>query len=297
MKTGSYTALLSGLLLTTVLALPAAAAVPPGNGAATYDIMHHSSCCYTGDPILATESLWHAFFEAPGTPAIAPGVTLTETTDLTTLSSYDMLYIAQASIDVLSGADMTTILSWVNAGGTLVINNHDGSTPGASAFGSFVGAAYAFTAVNDPDGDNMVVTDAANTLLTTPNVLDDVDLSGWGSSVHGAFGSLGAAYTCAVNSDNGTTSAPVLCNAASGLGVIILTGFDPECGDFCHDDHLTGGTSSGSELWENFILAGAPAAVTIGPVPTLSTWALGLLVSLLMLGGVVSQRRGARRTS
>lgn len=296
MKIKSYSALFSGLLL-AALAFPAAAAVPPGNGAATYDIMQHSSCCYTGDPILATESLWHAFFEAPGTPAIAPGVSLTETTDLTTLTSYDMLYIAQASIDALSGADMTTILNWVNAGGTLVINNHEGSTPGASAFGSFVGAAYAFTAVGQPDGNNMVVTDATNTLVTTPNVLDTVDLSGWGSSVHGAFGSLGAAYTCAVNSDDGTTSAPVLCNAASGLGVIILTGFDPECGSGCHDDHLDvpPGTNSGSELWENFILAGAPA--TIGPVPTLSTWTLGLLVGVLMLGGVVSLRRGARRAS
>lgn len=287
MQTRSYTALLSGLLLAAVLAFPAVAAVPPGNGAASYDIMHHSSCCYTGDPILATESLWHAFFEAPGTPATAPGVTLTETTDLTTLNSYDMLYISQDSIDALSGADMTTILNWTNAGGTLVINNHEGSTPGASAFGSFVGAAYAFTAVSEGDGDTIVVTDAANPLLTTPNALDATDLSGWGSSVHGGFGGLGAAYSCMA--ENG--GVPVLCNAVSGAGVIVLTGFDPECGDGCHDDHLTGGTSSGSEMWENFILAGAP--VPPGPVPTMSQWAMGLLVALLMLGGLVSLRRRA----
>lgn len=290
MQTRSYCSVLSGLLLTAALAFPAAAALPPGNGAATYDIMHHSSCCYTGDPILATESLWHAFFEAPATTAISPGVTLTETTDLTTLNSFDMLYISQASIDVLSGADMTTILNWTNAGGTLVINNHSGSGPGASAFGSFVGAAYAFTASDAGDGDTIVVTDASNPLLTTPNVLDSTDLSGWGSSVHGAFGSLGTAYSCMA--ENG--GVPVLCSATSGTGSIILTGFDPECGDGCHDDHLTGGTNSGSEMWENFVVfAGFAGPVPVGPIPTLSQWAMGLLVAMLTLGGAISLRRRA----
>ncbi|TAL05675.1 MAG: IPTL-CTERM sorting domain-containing protein [Porticoccaceae bacterium] len=287
MQTRSYYSLLSGLLLTAALAFPAAAAVPPGNGAATYNIMRHSSCCYTGDPILATEDLWHAFFEAPATTAISPGVTLTDTTDLTTLNSFDMLYISQASIDALSGADMTTILNWTNAGGILVINDHEGSTPGPSAFGSFVGAAYAFTAIDQGDGDTIVVTDASNPLLTTPNVLDATDLSGWGSSVHGAFGSLGSAYSCMA--ENG--GVPVLCSATSGAGRIILTGFDPECGDGCHDDHLRGGTNSGSELWENFVLATPPAPA--GPVPTLSQWAMGLLVAMLTLGGAISLRRRA----
>ena len=289
MQSRSCSRLLSGLLLATVLALPAMAAVPPGNGASTYDIMFYSGCCLDSPapPIVATENIWHAFFTAPGTPAVAPGVTMDVTTDLSTLNNYDMLYIAQSDIDALSGANMTAIRNWANSGGTLVINNHDGSTPGVSAFGSFVGPAYAFTAVNDPSGDTIVVTDPTNPLLTTPNVLTATDLSGWGSSVHGAFASLGSAYSCAADSSNGTTSAPVLCRATLGVGNIVLTGFDPECS--CHDDHLTGGTNSGSEMWENFVLLGPGQAV--GPVPTLSEWAMGLLVGLLMLVGLVSQRR------
>lgn len=289
MQSRSHFRLLSGLLLATVLALPAMAAVPPGNGAPTYDIMYYSSCCLDNPPppIVPTQNIWHAFFTAPGTPAVAPGVTLTKSTDLTTLGSYDMLYIAQSDIDGLSGTNMTAIRNWVNSGGTLVINNHNGSTPGVSAFGSFIGPAYAFTAINDPSGNTIVVTDPTNPLVTTPNVLTATDLSGWGSSVHGAFGSLGSAWGCAADSTNGTTSAPVLCHAVLGGGNIVLTGFDPECS--CHDNHLSipPGTNSGSELWENFVLLGPPA----GPVPTLSEWAMGLLVSLLMLVGLVSQRR------
>lgn len=294
MKTASYTALLSGLLLTTVLALPVAAAVPPGNGAGSYDIMMHSAGDWSSEPVLATEAPWHAFFEAPATPATAPGVTYTDTTDLTTLNSYDMLYITQSSIDALSGADMTTILNWITAGGTLMLHTDDTSP---SEFGTFAGPAYAFTSVADPDGNTIVVTDAAHPLLTTPNVLDATDLSDWGSSVHGALSSTGAAYSCAANDTNGVTSLPVLCSATYGAGSIILNGFDPECG--CHDDHLDvpPGTNSGSEMWENLLLFGGYAGSVPTPVPTLSTWALGLLVGLLMLGGVVRQRRGARRTS
>jgi hypothetical protein len=116
-----------------------------------------------------------------------------------------------------------------------------------------------FTSTSDPAGDNIVVTNAANRLLTTPNVLTAPDLSNWGSSVHGAFSSVGSAYSCAANSTNGTTSLPVLCYARYGSGAIILTGFDPECGSGCHDDHLTGGTKSGSELWENLIVLAFPS--------------------------------------
>ncbi len=247
-----------GLTLCAALASVAQAAVPPGNGAPTYDIMLHSSCCYSGDPIAANQSLWHAFFETPATPAVAPGVTLTETTDLTQLNNFDMLYIAQSNIDALSAGDMTIIANWVNAGGTLVINNHDGGGMGdaiplfASTFGAFLGTSYMFTSDPAPSGDNMVVTNAANRLVTTPNILDATDLSNWGSSVHGAFSFTGSAYQCAVNSV-GQGSLPVLCYALYGAGGIILTGFDPECGAGCHDDHLTGGTKSGSEMWENFV--------------------------------------------
>lgn len=292
MQLKSYSALFSGLLL-AALAFPAVAAVPPGNGAGSYDIMMHSAGDWSSEPVLATENPWHAFFEAPATPATAPGVTYTDTTDLTTLNSYDMLYITQGNIDALSGADMTTILNWINAGGTLMLHTDDASP---SEFGTFAGPAYAFTSAADPDGNTIVVTDAAHPLLTTPNVLDAADLSGWGSSVHGALSSTGAAYSCAANDTDGVTSLPVLCSATYGAGSIILNGFDPECG--CHDDHLTGGTNSGSEMWENLLLFGGYAGpVPAGPIPTLSTWTLGLLVGLLMLGGVVSLRRGARRAS
>ncbi len=257
-----------GLVFSAALATTAQAATPPGNGPPTYDIMRHSSCCYTGDPILATESLWHAFFEAPATPAIAPGVTLADTTDLTLLSGFDMLYIAQSAIDVLSAADMALIRDWAAAGGVLVINDHTNGSSGVSEFGAFLGSTYAFTSTSSPSGDTIVVTDATHRLVTTPNILDAVDLSGWGSSVHGAFSFVAAAYSCAANSTDGTTSLPVLCSTPFGSGAVIITGFDPECGSGCHDDHLTSGTKSGSELWENFVLfvgAAAPPVADPGP--------------------------------
>jgi hypothetical protein len=124
-----------GLVLIAALATAAHAAVPPGNGNPTvYDVMQHSSCCYTGDPFAATESLWHAFFEAPGIETAAVVVT----TDLTQLNNFDFLYIAQSNIDALSMADWTTIANWVNAGGTLAINEHN-SGSGVSTFGGFFG--------------------------------------------------------------------------------------------------------------------------------------------------------------
>ncbi|MFZ5652805.1 MAG: IPTL-CTERM sorting domain-containing protein [Pseudomonadota bacterium] len=292
MKFASCLRPLGGLFFAALLPLMATAALPPGNGAATYDIMQHSSCCYTGDPIAATESLWHAFFEAPATPAVAPGVTLTETTALGSLGSFDMLYIAQDQLDALSGADMTTILNWVNAGGTLVINNHNGAV-GASAFGTFAGPGYVFTGISDVDGNDIVVTDASHPLLTTPNVLDATDLSNWGSSVHGAFSGLGPAYSCAADDTNGVTSVTVLCSATYGAGGIILTGFDPECGSGCHDDHLTGGTNSGSEMWENFVLFVAGGFAGPTAIPTLSPWALAVLAGLIGILAVAGLRRRA----
>lgn len=292
MKLTSRLLTLGGLLLVATLPLMAKAALPPGNGPATYDIMLHSSCCYTGDPIAADQSLWHAFFEAPATTAVAPGVTLTETTDLGTLGSFDMLYIEGVQVDALSGADMTTILNWVNAGGTLIINNHDGAS-GASAFGTFAGPGYVFTTIDSVDGDNIVVTDASHPLLTTPNVLDATDLSNWGSSVHGAFSGLGSAYSCAANDTDGVTSVTVLCSATFGAGGIILTGFDPECGDGCHDDHLTGGTSSGSEMWENFVLFVAGGVAGPTAIPTLSPWALAVLAGLIGILAMAGLRRRA----
>lgn len=289
MQTRSYCSLLSGLLLTATLAFPAAAALPPGNGAASYDIMMHSAGDWSSEPVAADQNPWHAFFELPGTPAIAPGVTYADTTDLSTLNNYDMLYITQSSIDALSGADMATILAWISAGGTLMLHADDASP---SEFGTFAGAAYAFTSASDPDGNTIVVTDATHPLLTTPNVLDAADLSDWGSSVHGALSSTGAAYTCAANDTDGVISLPVLCSATYGAGSIILNSFDPECG--CHDDHLTAGTNSGSEMWENLLLfAGFAGPVPVGPIPTLSQWAMGLLVAMLTLGGAISLRRRA----
>lgn len=293
MKFASCLRTLSGLLFVTLLPLMATAALPPGNGAVTYDIMLHSSCCYTGDPIAADQSLWHAFFEAPATTAVAPGVTLTETTALGSLGSFDMLYIEQVQLDALSGADMTTILNWVNAGGTLVINNHNGGG-GPSAFGTFAGPGYVFTSIDSVDGDNIVVTDASHPLLTTPNVLDATDLSNWGSSVHGAFSGLGPAYSCAADDTDGVTSVTVLCSATFGVGGIILTGFDPECGDGCHDNHLTGGTSSGSEMWENFVLFVAGGIGGPTAIPALSPWALAVLAGLIGIVAVVGLRRRQR---
>lgn len=220
---------------------------------ATINIMQHSSCCYSSDPFLATESLWHAFFEAPATPTAA----VTETTDLTTLNNFHMLYIDQAMLDALSPDDMAMVRDWTNAGGILAINEHN-SGSGASAFGAFLGASYAFTSIAESDGDTIVVTNATHRLMLEPNRFDGTvaanSLSNWGSSVHGAFSAVGSAYTCLANNDDGVNPAvPVLCAAPYGQGAIILTGFDPECGSGCHDDHLTGGTASGSELWENFL--------------------------------------------
>ena len=154
-------------------------------------------------------------------------------------------------LDVLNVADMTTIRDWANAGGNLIINDPDSGT-GVSAFGTFLGAQYAFTSVAEPDGDTTIVTDATHRLLTTPNVLDNTALSNWGSSSHGAFNPVGSAYSCIADDTDGMVSEPVLCATPYGNGAIILTGLDPECD--CHDDHLAAGTNAGSETFENYFM-------------------------------------------
>lgn len=197
-------------------------------------------------PVAATTAGWHAFFTAPATP----GVAMTQTTDLTQLNNFQVLYISQFSIDTLSAADMATVRDWANAGGILVVGSPTNNS-NASAFGDFLGASYAFTSVAG-DLDNIVVTNASHRILTVPNVLNGAALSNWSQSTHGAFSSVGSAYRCVANGLDALvppTSLPVLCATPYGSGAIIITSLHFES----HDDHLTGGDNSASELFENFL--------------------------------------------
>jgi hypothetical protein len=265
-------------LLGLLLAFPLFAAVPPNNGPGTYDILVHSSCCYQSDGVFADDEVYHSFFEAPETPAVSPGVTVLLSTDFASLVNYDMFYIAQIEADDLSGPEMTSIMNWTAAGGILVINNHTGSSPGFSEFGAAFGSNYEFTGVTPASYENMEVTDPLASILNFPNALDNTTLSGWGSSVHGAFG----------------YRTPVLCTAGFGAGSIILVGFDPECGNGCHDDHVNNpdSTASGGEMWENFVLYAGPYVAT--PVPASSNISLAILGLMLGLMALVNiQRRTA----
>lgn len=279
------------LLASISLTFNVLADTPPGNGPGTYDVLHHSSCCLQGEsPIAADVDLWHAHFEAPGTIGSSPGITFESTTDLSGLSNYDMLYIATDQADGLSGGDWTAIRSWVSGGGVLAINNHEGNDGGFSEFGESFGPGYEFTAINDSEDELMTVLDPDAPILNFPNVLRDYELENWGSSTHGAFESVGSAYSCSVESEDGDIT---LCTASYGSGVIILTAFDPECGNGCHDDHVNspGSQGYGSEMWENFMMATGPAAAT--PVPSASREGL-LIMIVLMLGlGIGAVRRMA----
>jgi hypothetical protein len=213
---------------------------------ATINIMFHSSNAYGNEDVGATENMWHAFFEAPATPTVARTIT----TDLSLLNGFHVLYISQGSIDSLSPADMATVRDWTNAGGILLLN-YTSNDDIASAFGTFLGASYVFTSADELNGETAVVTDAGHRLLTVPNVLDSAALSNWNSTSHGVFSVVGSAYTCVVDDSDGLSSLPTLCATPYGLGAIVITAIDPECG--CHDDHLIAGTRSGSELLENFL--------------------------------------------
>jgi len=205
-----------GLLIAALLigaSMSVTAAVPPYNGSPAYDVMMHSPYDFSGNPVAADEPPWHAFFEAPATPAISPGFEYTDTQDLTQLSNFDLLYMQQGEADALSGGDMETVRAWTQAGGILVILV---TTPQTSALGAYFGPAYEFTSTGDPDGNNISVTDPGASILNVPNALDDVSLSNWGSSVHGALASTGGAYHCvADDSESGVpeSALPVLCTA------------------------------------------------------------------------------------
>lgn len=248
------TKILKILLASSMLALvgcPSSDDDPAGDGyvrrsaPATIDIMMHSADDFTANPIAAGQNEYHAFFEVP----VIQAITVTETTDLSLLGNYHMLYIAQSEIDVLITADMTIIRDWTNAGGILMLNS---TYNGVSAFGAFLGTRYEFTGVTEPDGDTLIVTDASHRLLTYPNVLIKADLDNWGNTTHGAFSSVGSAYSCIADDTDGVTPLPTLCATPYGSGAIIITGIDPECD--CHDDHLVAGTYSGSEMWENMVM-------------------------------------------
>lgn len=277
------------LLALAVFSTSALAAVPPGNGPGTYDVLHHSSCCLQGEsPIAADVDLWHAHFEGPGTIGTSPGITFLDTTDLTNLADFDMLYIATDQADNLGSGDWASIRSWVSGGGVLAINNHEGSDGGFSEFGASFGASYEFTAVGASESDLMTVIDPNDPIINSPNVLRDYELENWGSSTHGAFESVGPAYNCSVESEDGDIA---LCTAAYGNGVIILTAFDPECGDGCHDDHVNnpGSQGYGSEMWENFMMARGQGAAT--SVPATSREGLLLMIVLMLgLGAYVVRR-------
>lgn len=101
--------------------------------------------------------------------------------------------------------------------------------------------------------------------------LTDTSLANWGCSVHEVFNSF----------PTGTFVPLAIARGITGAGSMSF-----------------GDGSSGVP----YILASGAGVVTVGTpqvqvVPTLSEWAVGLLVSLLILGGLVSLRRGARRAS
>jgi hypothetical protein len=101
--------------------------------------------------------------------------------------------------------------------------------------------------------------------------LTDTSLANWGCSVHEVFNSF----------PTGTFVPLAIARGITGAGSMSF-----------------GDGSSGVP----YILASGAGVVAVGTpqvqvVPTLSEWAVGLLVSLLILGGLVSLRRGARRAS
>lgn len=99
--------------------------------------------------------------------------------------------------------------------------------------------------------------------------LTDASLSNWGCSVHEVFNSFpsGTFLPLAIARNQTGTGEMTFGDGTSGIPYILASG------------------------------AGIVAVGTPQVVPTLSPLAIGLLVVCLMLGGLVSQRRGARRTS
>jgi hypothetical protein len=101
--------------------------------------------------------------------------------------------------------------------------------------------------------------------------LTDTSLANWGCSVHEVFNSFPTATFVPLAIARGITGAGSMSfgDGSSGVPYILASG-------------------------AGVVAVGTPQ---VQVVPTLSEWAVGLLVSLLILGGLVSLRRGARRAS
>ncbi|MGB5097498.1 MAG: IPTL-CTERM sorting domain-containing protein [Porticoccaceae bacterium] len=256
MQTGSYTALLSGLLL-MIMSIGASATTiiySSGHGI-------NVAAAAAGGVTLAAGNPTSGFPAASLAAAIGDGST-------GIYGAYDALVLGE-NLTSFSAADQAAIAAFTSAGGhTVVLGAHGFEAAFLNATFGYVVTNFAASST-DHTPINRVSGTGPATLLT----------------LNGSWFIDGAPGTLLYQRSGGGDAAFI---DAVGSGTVSWLAWDfCDCGEAPADQ-----TDWFSLLGTAAIAAGAPTEV-----PTLSQWAMGSLVGLLMLGGVVSLRRGARRAS
>jgi hypothetical protein len=163
--------------------------------------------------------------------------------------------------------------SYANNGGILEIHAADGGWGGGGFWPTGAipcGFTWTFNLGNTVD-----IALPGNEMLTTPNVITDAELDGWGASYHGYFTGFPAGSELILTEGDTGFANPVLIVAPYGSGCVIASGQTLEWGYWW----------GRSNLLENVLLyeCGAPA-----PVPAITPIGLIALVGLLSVIAAIS---------
>jgi hypothetical protein len=211
--------------------------------------------------------------------------------DAGTLATVDVLYLNlgnTASISVLSSAEAGAIATWVDAGGTLIVQS-DVALWGVS-YGNLT-SLFGVQYLNE-------FLSIGTVSVTNP----------YPRITNGTYGTVSTVATGATGSiDPGASSGLSIIDNSAGSFLYVLapdTGFaGAGTAIFLTDINSFDGPSNSNglieeddeTLWRNmFSLAGsAPPPVTgpATPVPTMSVWGLGMLISLMGLIGFNRRRK------
>jgi len=134
------------------------------------------------------------------------------------LASVDVLILPTShDYSWLDSSTQSAIVSWVNAGGTLIVKKPSvvGSDPLLAAFGTDYEATWSMSTTS-----SVRIANAENMLVRAPNVLVNSDVAGW-ASASGIVSEKGAAWQVATDVAAGGS---VTAYAVYGNGVIVFSG-------------------------------------------------------------------------
>ncbi len=181
----------------------------------------------------------------------------------------------------------SAIVNWVKNGGTLIIDFVDLDGPDAF-LGPAFGSSYAVTWLEEVDEDTVVIVNAANPLVSFPNLLSGDNLSNWSESIHSAMTMVGSAWRVAASGESGDA---LIC-ATFGKGSIVVNGMDAS-------DHVDdqGGVNA-QRLIENMIVVAHRGFCSVGAEPTpTATPAINNSFILGAVGAAAGQQAAENRAA